>query len=77
MSQILEAVFDGKAIQPDEPISLEPNTRVRVIIETIAEAEEKPASFLRAARSLKLDGPADWSKNIDGYLYEDEAQRGA
>ena len=76
MSQTLEAVFDGKVIRPDEPIALEPNTRVRVIIETVAEAEAKPVSFLRAARALKLNGPADWSANLDGYLYAEEAQSG-
>ena len=77
MSQTLEAVFDGKVILPDEPIILEPNTRVRVIIEILSETEAKPVSFLRAARSLKLDGPADWSTNLDNYLYGDEARRGA
>ena len=77
MSQILEAVFDGKVILPDEPITLEPNTRVRVVIESIAEAEAKPVSFLRAARSLKLSGPTDWSTNLETYLYGDDAQRGA
>lgn len=77
MSQTLEAVFDGNVILPDEPIALEPNTRVRVVIETVDETQAKPVSFLRAARSLKLDGPADWSTNLDNYLYGDEAQRGA
>ena len=77
MSQTLEAVFDGEVIHPDEPIALEPNTRVRIVIETVTEAAAKPVSFLRAARSLKLDGPADWSTNLDSYLYGEEAQRGA
>lgn len=77
MSQTLEAVFDGKVIHPAEPIALEPNTRVRIVIETVTEAEAKPVSFLRAARSLKLDGPADWSTNLDQYLYGEDAQRGA
>ena len=77
MSQTIEAIFDGKVILPDEPIALEPNTRVRVVIETVAqpEAEARP-SFLRVARSLKLDGPADWSTVVDDTLYGDEAQRG-
>ncbi|HET6976731.1 MAG TPA: hypothetical protein VFI24_10440 [Pyrinomonadaceae bacterium] len=26
-------------------------------------------SFLRVARSLKLDGPPDWSSRLDDYLY--------
>ncbi len=76
MSQTLEAVFDGKVIHPDEPITLEPNTRIRIVIETVTEADAKPTSFLRAARSLKLDGPTDWSKNLDNYLYGEEGQHG-
>lgn len=75
MSQTLEAVFDGKVILPDEPITLEPNTRVRVVIEAVPQAPTKPVSFLRAARALKLKGPADWSTNLDSYLYGDDVQR--
>ncbi len=77
MIQTLEAVFDGEVIHPDEPIGLEPNTRVRIVLETIPEAEAKPDSFLRAARSLKLNGPSDWSTNLDAYLYGEEGRRGA
>ena len=77
MSQTLEATFDGQVILPDEPIALEPNTRVRVVIEAVEPAPAQPTSFLRVARSLKLDGPADWSTHLDSYLYPDEAQSGA
>ena len=34
MTRILEATFDGEALILDEPLDLEPNTRVRVTIET-------------------------------------------
>ena len=34
MTRTLEATFDGKALRLDEPLDLEPNTRVRVTIET-------------------------------------------
>jgi len=27
------------------------------------------ASFLRTARSLNLEGPADWSARLEDYLY--------
>lgn len=77
MIQTLEAVFDGEVIHPDEPIGLEPKTSVRIVVETIPEAEAKPVSFLRAARSLKLNGPADWSTNLDSYLHGEESQHGA
>jgi len=36
----------------------------------IKEGEEDTAySFLRLAPSLQLEGPPDWSRNIDHYLY--------
>lgn len=65
MTQILEAVFDGKAIYPDEPILLEAHTRVRIVIETLPEADKQPVSFLEVAQSLELDGPSDWSTSLD------------
>ena len=73
MVQILEAVFDGTVLRPDEPIELEPNTRVRLVLETMPQATQEPASFLRTARSLQLDGPPDWSNNLDSYLSGDTA----
>ncbi len=68
MIQTLEAVFDGAVLHPHEPMALEPNTRVRIVIETLPEADAKPVSSLRAARSLKLKGLVDWSTNLDTYL---------
>jgi len=29
----------------------------------------EPYSFLKYAASLNLDGPEDWSENLDDYLY--------
>lgn len=29
----------------------------------------EPKSFLKVARSLRLQGPADWSSRLDDYLY--------
>jgi hypothetical protein len=34
MTRTLEATFDGEVLLLDEPLDLEPNTRVRVTIET-------------------------------------------
>lgn len=70
MTKTLEAVFDGEVLRPVEPLDLEPNTRVSVTIEIKQEKKEAYA-FLRTARSLNLDGPSDWSKRIDEYLYRD------
>ena len=69
MTQTVEAVYDGKVLRPETALSLEPNTRVRVTIELVKENGDNAASFLRTARSLALEGPADWSANLDQYLY--------
>jgi predicted DNA-binding antitoxin AbrB/MazE fold protein len=69
MVKMIEALFDGTVFHPTEPIALAPNTRVRMTIETVLPAEGKVTSFLRTARALHLEGPPDWSANIDEYLY--------
>ncbi len=69
MVKTIEAVFDGTVFRPTESVALAPNTRVRVTIESVLPAESEAPSFLRTARALHLDGPPDWSANIDEYLY--------
>jgi hypothetical protein len=64
----LEAIFDGKVLLLEEPLQLAPNTRVRITIEPV-EPEDAPSSFLRTARGLKLDAPADFATNIEEHLY--------
>ena len=72
MSKTIEAVFDGEVLRPDEPLELQPNTRVRLTIDKLVADTHKPRSFLRTARSLNLQGPSDWSERIEEYLYEDQ-----
>ena len=70
MTKTLEAVFDGEVLRLIEPLSLEPNTRVRLTLEVDESADEPtPKSFLQTARELDLGGPPDWSENVDDYLY--------
>ena len=69
MVKTVEAVFDGTVFHPTEPITLAPNTRVRMTIEPVAPTESNTGSFLRTARALNLDGPPDWSANLEEYLY--------
>ena len=69
MSQTLDATFDGSVFRPDQPIELEPNTRVRITIEPATTSEGSSESFLQVACSLNLDGPPDWSSRLDDYLY--------
>ncbi len=69
MSQTLEATFDGQVFRPVQTVELQPDTQVELIVIVKDVAEEKPQSFLRTARSLKLKGPKDFSSRIDDYLY--------
>jgi hypothetical protein len=69
MATTIEAVFDGQVLRLDRPLALAPNTRVRITIEVMEPAAAPETSFLRAARSLQLDAPADFATNVDVYLY--------
>ncbi|MDC0834372.1 antitoxin AF2212-like protein [Baaleninema sp.] len=68
MSKI-KAVFDGEVFRPSEPIELEPNTIVEIEIETVNMPESQEVSFFDVVESLNLEGPSDWAKNLDKYLY--------
>ena len=72
MVETIEAIFDGKVLRPENPLTLEPNTRVRVTVETLEPDTRESTSFLETAQSLNLDGPRDWAENIDSYLYGGE-----
>ena len=75
MGKTLEALYDGSVLRPVEPLTLRPNTRVWIVVEIVPPTtEEAPLSFLQTARSLNLDGPSDWSANLENYLYGDKAQ---
>jgi hypothetical protein len=66
MATTIEATFDGQVFRPVGAIALPPNTTVRLTVEPLP---DRPASFLRTAQSLNLEGPSDWAGNLDGYLH--------
>ena len=69
MEQTLHAIYDGKVFKPEKPLDLKPNVRVRLTVETSQEEKHKKRSFLQTARSLKIEGPSDWSAHLEDYLY--------
>ena len=69
MSKTIGALYDGHVLRPEEPLDLQPNTRVRITIDAPSTDKAKPLSFLGTARKLNLDGPSDWSARIEEYLY--------
>jgi predicted DNA-binding antitoxin AbrB/MazE fold protein len=76
MSTIIEATYDGTVFRPVQAVQLQPNTPVRLTVETVGVARSKSGSFLQTARALTLDGPADWSDRLDDYLYGAESPGG-
>ena len=78
MTTILYATFDGEVLRPEEPLTLAPNTRVRVIIEqSPGEANTgEPYSFFRTALACQIDGPPDWSERLHDYLYGEGCRSG-
>ena len=81
MDKILDATYDGEVFRPDEPVNLASNTRVKIIVEDEKEPKRlkliempkkgkgEPYAFLKYLESLNLDGPSDFSRNLDEYLY--------
>jgi hypothetical protein len=65
MKRTVTATFDGEVLRTDEPVDLEPNTKVRITIEAIKSPAEKTLSLLNTAASLNLEGPSDWSVKIN------------
>ncbi len=66
MDLTIDAIYDGKVLLPMEPLHIKPDTRVRI---SVLSRNGEPLSFLEVARSLRLDGPPDWSEKTDEYLY--------
>ncbi|MBN2578500.1 MAG: antitoxin family protein [Pirellulales bacterium] len=73
MNTTIDAMYDGEVFRPEAPLDLQPNTRVRLTVESATASKGEPYSFLRTAQSLNLDGPPDWSKRLNDYLYGDAA----
>lgn len=69
MDLTVEARYDGTSFHPLSSVDLPTNATVRITIELLPEPKPRRKSFLDTAMSLNLDGPSDWSENVDKYLY--------
>ncbi len=78
MTTTIEATFDGEVFRPTQPVALEPNTPVKLTVETATATlppeqghatPGEPYSFFDTLKSMRIDGPPDWSANVDKYLY--------
>ena len=68
-TQTLDAVYDGRVFLPQQEPALKANTRVRITVERVKRKRARKKSFLDTARSIKINAPADFSTNVDEYLY--------
>jgi hypothetical protein len=73
MTWTIMATYDGAKLIPDEPLPLEPGTRVSLTVHAATDQDSSDsapeASFFDIALSMDLYGPPDWSARIDHYLY--------
>lgn len=70
MEQTLNATFDGEVFRPNESVDLAPDTEVELTLKVKRSGKTgKPYSSLEYMAALNLDGPEDFSRNIDEYLY--------
>lgn len=78
MDLTFEATFDGEVFRPDEPVDLEPNTKVELtvkepkklkLIEKPKKGKGEPYAFLKYLESVEIDAPPDYASNLDKYLY--------
>lgn len=76
MSTTIEATYDGNVFRPAGPVSLPPNTLVRLTFEAAAAQPQSPVSFLKVAEGLALEGPEDWSLTFRERLYGGEGESG-
>ncbi|MCC6491969.1 MAG: hypothetical protein IT424_02990 [Pirellulales bacterium] len=74
MTTTIVATYDGHIFRPTAPVALSPNTAVKLIVEPLLPAATE-GSFLRTARQLNLEGPPDWSRRLDDYLYGGKSGR--
>lgn len=71
MRRTMAATFDGSVFKPDEKLDLEPDTVVRIIIETIPAARN--GDVTAACLAANLDGSPDWSENLEEYPHGRQA----
>jgi hypothetical protein len=85
MDQVHEMVFDGEVLRPVVRLDLEPNVRYRVVIlpcfepSVHDEKASEPGSVWAWLDEMEgtVDGPGDWSAEVDHYLYGTPKRGGA
>jgi hypothetical protein len=70
MSQTVTVIFDGQVLRPESPISLEPNQRYVVTIQTEPAAKQVDDGWDAISNLVgSVEAPTDWAAEHDHYLY--------
>jgi len=70
MTKIVTAVFDGRALHPDTPLDLEPNTRYVITVQDTASAIITGNAWdTLEALAGTIEAESDWAGEHDHYLY--------
>jgi hypothetical protein len=76
MTTTIRAMFDGQVFRPDEPPDLPANTPVILQVQTTdQDVKAEPYAFFKFARQANVEGPPDWSTNVDEYLAKVRTER--
>lgn len=68
-TKTLHVIFDGNVLRPEESVDLEPDVRYLITIERKEETGQQSLGDTLNKFSGKVEGPEDWSKEHDHYLY--------
>jgi len=71
MLETIHAVFNGKALVPENGVQLIEGKRYKLIIQPFDESaqQEETAWDVLAGLVGTIEGPADWASEVDHYLY--------
>ena len=69
MAITIDAEYNGTAFIPIDSVSLKKNHKYRLIIEETTDEKNPTAWDVLQNHIGSIDGPEDWSENLDHYLY--------
>jgi hypothetical protein len=70
ITKTLTAVFDGRVLQPESPLDLEPNARYVITIQDAHPGEGIGDAWdVLEALTGTIEAPSDWAREHNHYLY--------
>ena len=69
MGKTLHVTFDGKVLRPEDIVDLKPNVSYVVTVEEEESLGSQNLWNVLKGLAGKVEGPQDWSKEHDHYLY--------